>query len=166
MKFSKLLKLLILYYLFRNDNEIVENVINISDEEENVKRKGGRQCDLIWNHFESKLLKTLGHFSAKYKYCDANFSCGWPNQLEIYLAKDCTAVALDIRNNYQKSFEIEQINKRQKLNITDYWSDENQVLSKNLKNNINHSITMAVIFLSLSLKSIICECIKIIMTKL
>ncbi len=41
----------------------------------------------------------------------------------MYLAKDCTAVALDIKNNYQKiiiqkqiikekSFEIEQVNKR------------------------------------------------------
>ncbi len=102
MKFSKLLKLLILYYLFRNDNEIVEDVINISDEEENVKRKGGRQHDPVWNYFESKSLKTPGHFSAKCKHCDVNFSRGWPNQLEVYLAKDCTAVALDIRNNYQE----------------------------------------------------------------
>ena len=47
MKFSKLLKLLILYYLFRNDNKIVENVINILDEKENIKRKGGRQRDSV-----------------------------------------------------------------------------------------------------------------------
>ena len=47
MKFSKLLKLLILYYLFKNDNEIVKDVINISDEEENVKRKRGRQRDPV-----------------------------------------------------------------------------------------------------------------------
>ena len=73
---STLLKLLILYYLFRNDNKIVEDVINISDEEENVKRKGGRQCDPVWNHFESKSLKTLKHFSVKCKHCDANFSYG------------------------------------------------------------------------------------------
>ena len=160
MKFSKLLKLLILYYLFRNDNEIVEDVINISDEEENVKRKGGRQRDPVWNHFESKPLKTLGHFSAKCKHCGANFSRGWPNQLEVHLAKDCTAVALDIRNNYQeiivqkqiikeKSFEIEQVNKRQKLSIADYWSDENRVLSKNLKNNIDRSITMTFVMCGL-----------------
>ncbi len=76
MKFSKLLKLLILYYLFRNNNEIVKDVINISDEEENVKRKGEKQHDPVWNHFESKLLKTLEHFSVKYKHCSANFSCG------------------------------------------------------------------------------------------
>ena len=168
MKFSKLLKLLILYYLFRNDNEIVEDVINISDEEENVKRKGGRQRDPVWNHFESKPLKTLEYFSAKCKHCDTNFSRGWPNQLEVHLAKDCTAVALDIRNNYQeiivqkqiikkKSFEIKQVNKRQKLSITNYWSNKNRVLSENLKNNINRLITIAfvilyVVFLSLSLK--------------
>ena len=79
MKFSKLLKLLILYYLFRNDNEIVEDVINISDEEENVKRKGERQRDPIWNHFEFKLLKISEHFSIKYKYYDANFSYEWLN---------------------------------------------------------------------------------------
>ncbi len=131
MKFSKLLKLLILYYLFRNDNKIVEDVINISDEKENVKKKGGRQHDSVWNHFKFKPLKTLGHFSTKCKHCDANFSHRWPNQLEVHLAKDCTAVTLDIRNNYQeiivqkqiikeKSFEIEQVNKRQKLSIANY----------------------------------------------
>ncbi len=79
MKFSKLLKLLILYYLFRNDNKIVEDVINILDKKGNIKRKGERQYDLIWNHFKSKLLKTLGHFNAKYKHCDVNFSHGQPN---------------------------------------------------------------------------------------
>ena len=57
----------------------------------------------------------------------------------MHLAKDCTAVALDIRNNYQeiimqkqiikkKSFKIEQVNKKQKLSIADYWNDENWVL--------------------------------------
>ena len=78
----------------------------------------------------------------------------------MHLAKDCTAVALNIRNNYQeiivqkqiikeKSFEIEQVNKRQKLSITDYWSDENRVLSENLKNNIDRSITMAFVMCGL-----------------
>ena len=78
----------------------------------------------------------------------------------MHLAKNCTAVALDIRNNYQeiimqkqiikkKSFEIEQVNKRQKLSVADYWSDENRVLSENLKNNINHSITMAFVIYGL-----------------
>src|SRR6266498_2939795 len=78
----------------------------------------------------------------------------------MYLVKDCTAVALDIKNNYQeiivqkqiikeKSFEIKQVNKRQKLSITDYWSDENQVLSENLKNNINHLITIAFVMCGL-----------------
>ncbi len=72
----------------------------------------------------------------------------------MHLVKDYTAIALDIRNNYQKiivqkqiikkkSFKIEQVNKRQKLSIADYWSDENQVLSENLKNNIDRSITIA-----------------------
>ena len=73
MKFLKLLKLLILYYLFKNDNKIVKDVINISDKEENIKRKEGRQYNLIWNHFESKLLKILGYFNAKCKHCDVNF---------------------------------------------------------------------------------------------
>ncbi len=160
MKFSKLLKLLILYYLFKNDNKIVEDVINISDEEKNVKRKGERQRDPVWNHFKSKLLKTLGHFSAKCKHYGTNFSREWSNQLEVHLAKDCTAIALDIKNNYQeiimqkqiikeKFFEIEQVNKRQKLSITDYWSNKNQVLSENLKNNINRSITIAFIMCDL-----------------
>ncbi len=76
MKFLKLLKLLILYYLFKNDNKIVKDVINISDKEENIKRKERRQYNLIWNHFESKLLKTLEHFSAKCKHCNANFNHG------------------------------------------------------------------------------------------
>ena len=117
MKFSKLLKLLILYYLFRNDNEIVEDVINISDEEENVKRKGERQHDPVWNHFESKPLKTPGHFSAKCKYYDTNFSCERLNQLEVHLAKDCTAVALDIRNNYQEIIVQKQIIKEKSFKI-------------------------------------------------
>ncbi len=78
----------------------------------------------------------------------------------MHLAKDCIAIALDIRNNYQeiivqkqiikeKSFEIEQVNKRQKLSIADYWSDENQVLSENLKNNIDHSIIIAFVICDL-----------------
>ena len=78
----------------------------------------------------------------------------------MHLAKDCTAVALDIRNNYQeiivqkqiikeKSFEIEQVNKRQKLSIADYWSDENRVLSENLKNNIDRLITMTFVMCGL-----------------
>ena len=89
-----------------------------------------------------------------------NFSHRRSNQLEVHLAKDCIAVALDIRNNYQeiimqkqiikeKSFEIEQVNKRQKLSIADYWSDKNRVLSENLKNNIDHSITMAFVMYGL-----------------
>ena len=89
-----------------------------------------------------------------------NFSRGRPNQLEVHLVKDCTAVALDIKNNYQeiivqkqiikeKSFKIEQVNKRQKLSITDYWNDENKVLSENLKNNIDHSITIAFVMCGL-----------------
>ena len=93
------------------------------DEEENVKRKGGRQHDSVWNYFESKPLKILRHFSAKYKYCNVNFSHEWPNQLKIHLAKDCITIAFNIRNNYQeiimqkqiikeKSFKIEQVNKR------------------------------------------------------
>ena len=79
----------------------------------------------------------------------------------MYLVKDCTAVIFDIKNNYQeiivqkqiikkKSFEIKQVNKRQKLSITDYWSDENRVLSKNLKNNIDRSITIAFVMCGLS----------------
>src|SRR6266540_1911091 len=49
----------------------------------------------------------------------------------------------------EKFFEIEQVNKRQKLSIADYWSDENRVLSENLKNNINCSIIMAFIMCGL-----------------
>src|SRR6266498_3207331 len=78
----------------------------------------------------------------------------------MHLVKDCTAVVLNIRNNYQeiivqkqitkeKSFEIEQVNKRQKLSIADYWSDKNQVLSENLKNNIDHSITIVFVICDL-----------------
>ena len=117
MKFSKLLKLLILYYLFRNDNEIVEDVINISDEEENVKRKGGRQRDPVWNHFESKLLKIPEYFSVKCKHFNANFSHKWSNQLEVYLVKDCIAVAFDIRNNYQEIIVQKQIIKKKSFEI-------------------------------------------------
>ncbi len=117
MKFSNLLKLLILYYLFRNDNEIVEDIINISDEEENIKRKEGRQRDPVLNHFESKPLKILGHFSVKYKHCDVNFSREWSNQLEVHLVKDCTAVVLDIRNNYQEIIVQKQIIKEKSFEI-------------------------------------------------
>ena len=89
-----------------------------------------------------------------------NFSYRRPNQLKMHLVKNCIAVALNIRNNYQeiivqkqiikeKSFEIEQVNKRQKLSIADYWSDENRVLSENLKNNIDRSITMAFVMCGL-----------------
>ena len=42
----------------------------------------------------------------------------------------------------EKSFKIEQVNK---LSIADYWSNKNQVLSENLKNNIDRSITIAFI---------------------
>ncbi len=74
--------------------------------------------------------------------------------------KDCTAVIFDIKNNYQeiivqkqiikeKSFEIKQVNKRQKLSITNYWSNENRVLFENLKNNINYSIIMTFVICGL-----------------
>ncbi|CAG8820763.1 23648_t:CDS:2, partial [Cetraspora pellucida] len=61
-----------------------------------------RPLDPIWEHFATTPLKSSGHFSAIYKYCNTQFSCGHPNKLEVHLAKKCEDESLDdeIRSKY------------------------------------------------------------------
>ncbi|CAG8717683.1 22_t:CDS:2, partial [Racocetra fulgida] len=81
------------------------------------KHPGGRPPDPVWDHFFAIPLKSPGHFAAKCKYCSTQFNRGRPNQLEIHLAKESSG---------SKS-------KKQKININDYWENENQILAGSKK---------------------------------
>ncbi|GET01511.1 ribonuclease H-like domain-containing protein [Rhizophagus clarus] len=56
------------------------------------KKKSGRPQSEVWKHYEKKLLKSAGHFSAKCNYCKTHWFYSHPNELKDHLANYCKEV--------------------------------------------------------------------------
>ncbi|CAB5215057.1 unnamed protein product [Rhizophagus irregularis] len=123
--------------------------------EQNFKSKVRRPQDSVWEHFIKTPLSTAGHFTAECLYCEKKWTRGRPQELQVYLAKDCLNVDEKTRREYiqkilqlyndddtedNKCFRIEQ------LNITDFWDvDQNSVepLSKQKQEAIDQCLLKA-----------------------
>uniref|UniRef100_U9UAC4 BED-type domain-containing protein n=1 Tax=Rhizophagus irregularis (strain DAOM 181602 / DAOM 197198 / MUCL 43194) TaxID=747089 RepID=U9UAC4_RHIID len=96
-----------------------------------------RPQDSVWEHFIKTPLLTAGHFTAECLYCEKKWTRGRPQELQVYLAKDCLNVDEKTRREYiQKILQLyndddTEDNKRfriEQLNITDFWDvDQNSV---------------------------------------
>ncbi|CAG8676476.1 4577_t:CDS:2, partial [Dentiscutata heterogama] len=89
-----------------------------AEKDARLKHPGGRPPDPVWDHFFATPLKSSGYFAAKCKYCSTQFNRGCPNQLEIILQKN-------------------------KININDYWKNENQILAGSKKEAVDRAIIKA-----------------------
>ena len=52
----------------------------------NSKKLGGRPKNAVWQHFECYPSKHPGHFGAKCKACNCEWSNGVVNKLQVHLA--------------------------------------------------------------------------------
>ena len=64
------------------------------------KKKGGHLQSTVWEYFIQIPLSTAGHFAAKCLYCKKNWPCGWPQELEVHLTKDCIDIDDETRKEY------------------------------------------------------------------
>ncbi|GBC13351.2 ribonuclease H-like domain-containing protein [Rhizophagus irregularis DAOM 181602=DAOM 197198] len=114
-----------------------------------------RPQDSVWEHFIKTPLLTAGHFTAECLYCEKKWTRGRPQELQVYLAKDCLNVDEKTRREYiQKILQLyndddTEDNKRfriEQLNITDFWDvDQNSVepLSKQKQEAIDQCLLKA-----------------------
>ena len=64
------------------------------------KNIGGRPLGSVWSHFTRGDEKVKGKYKAKCSYCDKNWACGEPCELENHLANHCSTAPNDVIREY------------------------------------------------------------------
>ena len=74
----------------------IDDDITIGADDVVSLRRGGKQKDKVWEHFESVDILNDSHKGAKCKFCSQFWKRGKPNDMKAHLALKCT---IDKLNN-------------------------------------------------------------------
>jgi len=116
------------------------------------KHNGGRSQNMVWQYFEYSPSRHSGHFCARCKACNREWSNGVVNKLQVHLACECEFVEENVKRRYMyivserdgvdESLEAAAYRSNTTQSLESFW-DKNEKLSKECSAVIDRSILKA-----------------------